>query len=145
MLSQTPLNLEPAGTGQATEYDDADLASLSLIARLRLADANERLADLGSNKQGGLTATTDETLAAVLELQEATLLIQSISAASITRLEAEAVRQGGQAKPMTDQGAWDRDVQLEEAVPRPGAAADAEPRLLPVDAIARSPVPMSPR
>ncbi|KAI1797699.1 hypothetical protein LXA43DRAFT_1088778 [Ganoderma leucocontextum] len=135
MLPQISLDLEPAGTGQAPEYDDGDLASLSLMARLHIADANERLANLGNHKEHGEAAMTDETLAAVLELQEAALLIQSVSAASITR--PDGARQAGQAEP-TDQGAHERYVQLERAVPRPGAAA--EPRLLPVEAIARSPV-----
>ncbi|KAM5538216.1 hypothetical protein V8D89_008103 [Ganoderma adspersum] len=134
MPSQAYLDLGPAGTGQAVECDDTDLALLSLTARLRLANANERLAGLSDLKRGERTLT-DETLAAVLELQEATLLVQTISEASIARLES--ARKAGRVEPTRDQGPRGRE--LERAVPRPGAAMEPELQLPLVEAIARSP------
>ncbi|PIL32154.1 hypothetical protein GSI_06860 [Ganoderma sinense ZZ0214-1] len=128
MSSQTSLNLEPAGSVQERESDDDDLASLSLIARLRLVDVNERLAGLGNHKdvEG---AKMDEALAAIRELQDATLLIQSISTASITRLEAAR----------EDQRPRGQDAQAAAGARRPAAAADLEPLLLLVETIFRSP------
>ena len=134
MPSQASLDLGPAGTGQAVEWDDTDLASLSLTARLRLANTNERLAGL-SDLQRGERTLTDETLAAVLELQEATLLVQTISEANIAQLES--ARKAWRAEPTRDQGPGGR--KLERAVPRPGAATEPELQLPPVEAIAHSP------